>query len=78
MPGFCGPTARPRPGLDEARQVAREIADAPDVAQHRAPVALLFDYDADFAWKVQPHGSGLSYFGLVFETYRAMRALASP
>ncbi len=73
--GLLRPDNEAAPGLAEARQVAREIADAPDVAQHGAPVALLFDYDADFAWKIQPHGSGLSYFGLVFETYRAMRAL---
>lgn len=61
--------------MEEARQVAAEIAEAPDVAPVQAPVALIFDYDADFAWAVQPHGQGLSYFGLVFDAYRAMRSL---
>ena len=63
------------PGLDEARKVASEIAHAPDVAAAQAPVALIFDYDADAAWTVQPHGAGLSYFGLVFDTYKALRRL---
>lgn len=63
------------PGLQEARQVAEELASAPDVAQGRADVVIVFDYDADFAWTVQPHGQGLTYFGLVFEWYKALRSL---
>ncbi|MEO9527133.1 MAG: beta-galactosidase trimerization domain-containing protein, partial [Roseibium sp.] len=35
----------------------------------------IFDYDADFAWTTQPHGKDLSYFQLVFDTYRALRKL---
>ena len=35
----------------------------------------MFDYDADAMWAVQPHGLGLSYFGLVFDWYRACRKL---
>jgi len=38
-------------------------------------VALIFDYDADAAWATQPHGAGLSYFGLVFEVYKSVRRL---
>ena len=73
--GLLRPDDREAPGLAETRQVATEIAEAPDVAHARAPVALLFDYDAGFSWAVQPHGRGLSYFALVLETYRAMRSL---
>jgi len=61
--------------MAEARQVAAEIAEHPDVPKPQARVAILFDYDADAAWSVQPHGAGLSYFGLVFDLYRALRAL---
>ena len=39
----------------------------------QAPVALIFDYSADWAWKVQPHGRGLTYFALVLDHYRALR-----
>ena len=45
------------------------------MASGRAPVAILFDYDADFSWTTQPHGRGLDYFWLVFDTYRALRSM---
>ena len=73
--GLLRPDSKDANGIKEARDVANEIALAPDVAPHQAPVAILFDYDADFGWAVQPHGEGLSYFGLIFDTYKAMRAL---
>ncbi|MGS4947748.1 beta-galactosidase [Meridianimarinicoccus sp. RP-17] len=74
--GLLRPDSAPAPGLAEARQVAEELRDAPDVSIGRAQVALVFDYDADRAWQVQPHGAGLTYFQLVFEHYRALRRAA--
>ncbi len=71
--GLLRPDSADAQGMVEAQQVAVELADAPDVALHQAKVALVFDYDADFAWVVQPHGVGLSYFELVFDMYRALR-----
>lgn len=73
--GLLRPDGIDAPGIDEVQQVASELGDAIDVRQAKAPVGLIFDYDSDFAWTTQPHGAGLSYFGLVFETYRAMRSL---
>ncbi|MEP5089295.1 MAG: beta-galactosidase [Paracoccaceae bacterium] len=73
--GLLRPDGKDAAGLDEARIVATEIAMAPDVVNTQARVAILFDYDADFGWSVQPHGDGLSYFGLIFDTYKAMRSL---
>ncbi|SFR43780.1 beta-galactosidase [Yoonia tamlensis] len=61
--------------MGELAQITAELADAPDVVPVQAPVAIVFDYDADFAWAVQPHGAGLSYFGLVLDMYRGLRAL---
>ena len=52
-----------------------ELKDAPEVQPAQARVGLIFDYDADAAWAVQPHGAGLSYFGLVFDAYKALRKL---
>ncbi len=60
-------------GFHEAEAVAAEIKNAPDVAPVQSPVALIFDYDADWAWQVQPQGAGLRYFWLVFDHYRALR-----
>ncbi|MBV2358357.1 beta-galactosidase [Thalassococcus sp. CAU 1522] len=71
--GLLRPDSEAAPALAEAAQVAQEIATAPRVAPVQAPVALIFDYDADWAWTIQPHGAGLSYFGLVFDWYRALR-----
>jgi len=73
--GMLRPDNADAPALIEARQVADELRDAPDVSAPQAPVALIFDYDADFAWTTQPHGAGLSYFQLVFDTYKALRKL---
>jgi len=73
--GMLRPDSVNAPAIIEARQVAAEIADAPEVVANQAKVGLIFDYDADAAWAVQPHGAGLSYFGLVFDVYRALRSL---
>ena len=71
--GLLRPDSVPAPAFDEAARVARELTEAPDVAPVQSPVGLIFDYDADWAWSTQPHGKGLSYFGLVFDAYRAWR-----
>jgi len=73
--GLLRPDSAEAPGLAEARQVAAEIADAPDVGAAQAPVGLIFDYAAEWAWSIQPHGRGLSYFRLVFEVYRTLRRM---
>jgi len=73
--GLLRPDSVEAEAFGEAGQVMAELADAPEVSHWQAPVALMFDYDADWAWAVQPHGAGLSYFGLVFDWYRACRKL---
>ncbi|MES0881198.1 beta-galactosidase [Roseibium sp. SCP14] len=73
--GMLRPDNADAPALIEARQVADELSQAPEVSAPQAPVALIFDYDADFAWATQPHGKGLNYFQLVFNTYKALRKL---
>jgi beta-galactosidase len=73
--GLLRPDSIDAPAMAEAMQVAQDITTAPDIAPVQAPVALIFDYDADWAWGVQPQGQGLTYFSLVFAVYRAMRSL---
>ena len=73
--GMLRPDSVDAPAAEEARVVAAELADAPEVSTGQARVGLIFDYDADAAWAVQPHGAGLSYFGVVFDCYRALRSL---
>lgn len=73
--GLLRPDSADAPAMAEAHQVRDEIAAAPNVVPYQAPVAMIFDYDADAAWAVQPHGQGLSYFGVFFETYKALRKM---
>jgi beta-galactosidase len=73
--GMLRPDNADAPALLEARQVASELQTAPDVSAPQAPVALIFDYDADFSWTTQPHGTGLTYFQIIFDTYKALRKL---
>jgi beta-galactosidase len=73
--GLLRPDSVPAEGFFEAAQVARELAEAPEVEISQAPVALVFDYVSAWAWAVQPQGQGCDYFRLVFEVYRGLRKL---
>lgn len=73
--GLLRPDNADAPALQEVKQVRDELEAAPDVSVPKADIALIFDYDADFSWTVQPHGQGLTYFQIVFNTYRALRKL---
>jgi beta-galactosidase len=73
--GLLRPDSEEAQAMSDVRQMRNELLDAPEVHPAQARVGLIFDYDADAAWAVQPHGAGLSYFGLVFEAYKALRKL---
>ncbi|MCC5964989.1 MAG: beta-galactosidase [Natronohydrobacter sp.] len=73
--GLLRPDSAPAPGLLEAEKVARELADAPEVGDSPADVALIFDYASAWAWDTQPQGADFDYFRLVFAFYRALRRL---
>jgi beta-galactosidase len=71
-------------GGHEIARVAREMA-AYDAANteaasdtttaHKAPVALLFDYPADWIVQIQRHGADFDYQRLVFEWYSCLREM---
>ncbi len=71
--GLLRPDSEPAPALEEAAQVAREIADFGPVEHAKGHVAFLFDYEADWIFSTQPQGADFSYFRLVLDTYRALR-----
>jgi beta-galactosidase len=71
--GLLRPDSAPAPGLAEAAEVAREIAQMPEVETGPAPVAIVLDYAASWAWETQPQGRDFDYFRLVFSAYRALR-----
>ena len=71
--GLLRPDSAPAAGLREAEAVASDISEIGAIGQDTAPVALVFDYASAWAWEIQPQGQDFSYFGLVFDAYRALR-----
>jgi beta-galactosidase len=71
--GMLRPDSKDAPAMDEACHVAYELLQAPTVQPTQAPVGVLFDYVADWAWSTQPQGQGLDYFGLILDHYRGLR-----
>ena len=64
------------PGGREAGEAARDLAALGDLpACGRAPVALVFDYEAAWVLEIQPHGASFRYIELVFRWYDALRRL---
>ena len=58
----------------EAGIVARELGEiGPLEACARAPVALVFSYEADWGLSIQPQGQGFRWLQLAFEAYGALR-----
>ena len=73
--GLLRPDSSQAAGYAEAEQLASELSSTEYGEVRPAPIAILFDYDADAAWDIQPQGQGLSYFNLVFDIYRYLRRL---
>jgi beta-galactosidase len=73
--GLLRPDSAPAAAIAEVEQIARELAQMPDVGTARANVGLVFDYASAWAWEIQPQGRDYSYFRQVFECYRGLRQL---
>ncbi len=73
--GLLRPDSHPAPGFFEAEAVAQEAATLPMPDSARAPVALLFDYEADWLLTAHPQGREYSFKHLVFDWYQAVRRL---
>ena len=71
--GLLRPDSAPAPALGEARQVADEIAELPEVGTAKAQAALIFDYASAWAWDTQPQGADFEMFRLAFAAYGALR-----
>lgn len=71
--GLLRPDDKPAPAYEEAREAARDFAAIGAAAPSKAPVALVFSYEAQWLFEAQPQGAAWSYSGLVFEWYSALR-----
>ena len=64
------------PGGREAAAAVRDLLKLGDLPpSDRAPVALVFDYEADWVCKIQPHGASFNYVELALRWYEAARRL---
>ena len=73
--GLLRPDSVAAPGLEEATQVAPEIAALGDVGAPVKQVALVFAYDAEWVTAIQPQGQGASALWAAFRSYEALRKL---
>jgi beta-galactosidase len=68
------PDGEPNEAFDACCRVSRELESiGAVVAPKRQDVALVFDYESAWAWKIQPQGRDFSYIDLVMRFYRALR-----
>lgn len=72
--GLLRPDSSEAEAADEVRSVAAVLAAIGPQAAARAPVALVFAYEAAWVIGIQPQGQSFRYLELVFETYSALRA----
>lgn len=70
---LCLPDGTPNEALGVATQVAGEIDGEASGGAARADVAIVFDYESDWAWQIQPQGREFNYRKLVLAFYRALR-----
>ena len=74
--GLLLPDSSPNQAFHEVAQVSHELTIInAEVATKRAPIALVFDYESDWAWKIEPQGQDFSYFELVRRFYSCLRKL---
>ena len=71
--GLLRPDGADAPAIGEAAKVAEELQEMPHAGTAQAKVALVFDYPSSWAWEALPQGQDFTYFGLVFDTYKALR-----
>jgi beta-galactosidase len=68
------PDAEPNEAYEVCNRVSRELEQIGAVAKpERSDVALVFDYESAWAWKIQPQGRDFDYLDLVMRFYRALR-----
>jgi len=73
--GLLRPDGQNAQGQIEAAELATELKALGELTTTESEVAIVFDYESQWAWEIQPQGNSFDYFRLVFEQYRALRKL---
>ncbi|MBJ3784418.1 beta-galactosidase [Devosia sediminis] len=72
--GLLRPDSEPAPAYGEASQVARELQEIGlDGPAGQGKVAVIFDYESEWAWEIQPQAAGFSHGNHVRGLYAAFR-----
>jgi beta-galactosidase len=71
--GLLRPDSSEAEAAPEVRAAAAVLAEIGAQATARAPVALVFSYEAAWVIGIQPQGQSFRYLELVFEAYSALR-----
>jgi beta-galactosidase len=72
--GLLRPDGQPAPALAEARQVADELKSTGIAGTAAAArVAIVYDYESEWAWQIQPQAKGFSHHAQVREVYASFR-----
>jgi beta-galactosidase len=70
------PSAEPNEAYQAVSRISKELAALEArVETARAQVALVFDYESAWAWRIQPQGQDFSYFDLILSVYRGLRRM---
>lgn len=72
--GLLRPDNGPAPALDDARRIARELK-ATGIAgvAEKGKVGIVFDYESEWAWQIQPQAKGFTHSEHVRGVYAALR-----
>lgn len=65
----------PSNAYHEIKELKEELANYEFETESKATIALVFDYESQWAWEVQPQGKSFDYFELVFDFYCSFRQL---
>jgi len=66
---------RPTAVLDEIKLVNEDLKKYKETQKSKTQVGLIFDYESQWAWEVQPQGEEFDYFRLVYDFYCGLRKL---
>ncbi|PLV59924.1 beta-galactosidase [Thermotoga sp. KOL6] len=73
--GLLTPDSTPTLYFQEIKKVFEELNTLDLHESVKSDVALVFDYEADWVFSIQPHGEGVHYLDLVLRFYTALRRL---
>ncbi len=71
--GLLRPDSLDAPAANEVREAARIMDEIGEQEAVKAPVALVFSYEAAWVCGIQPHGTSFRYLELAYEWYSALR-----